>query len=233
MRNRVGWRPHLSLGDEEVAVQRAAQTVVAASSIAPSRRRHRCLVLVALAGIPFAARAGQMPLPVAPPAEVPVVAPLLNPRQPLERVLTGGFTTPDSFGVLLAQGYKTYIDLRSDPEILPGVAEAAAAAGIAYRRIPIGGEGDLDLSSARALDALLDDPSLYPLVVACGSGNRVGALFAAAAFWLDGVDGDAALELGQRAGLTRLEPSVRLLLGLPPLVPPPPPAPTVVPPPPG
>ena len=37
------------------------------------------------------------------------------------------------------------------------------------------------------------------------------------AFWLDGARPDAALDLGLRAGLTKLEPAVRLLLGLPPL----------------
>ena len=124
----------------------AAQTMVAASSTTASRRWRRCLVLTALVGIPFAARAGQTPTAVAPPAEVRATGPLLNPRQPLERVLTGGFTTPDSFALLLSQGYKTYIDLRTDAEILPGVTEAAAAAGIGYRLLPIGGEGDLDLA---------------------------------------------------------------------------------------
>ena len=73
--------------------------------------------------------------------------------------------------------------------------------------------------SARALDLLLDEWGRYPIALACSSGNRAGALLALRAFWLDGADAASALELGLAAGLTRLEPSVRLLLGLPPMSP--------------
>ena len=98
---------------------------------------------------------------------------------------------------------------------------------MAYERLPIAGDADLDLATARALDALLDDPARYPVAVVCASGNRSGALLAVEGFWLDGRPAEEALGLGRSAGLTRLEPSVRLLLGLPPL---PPPAPAAAPP---
>lgn len=68
---------------------------------------------------------------------------------------------------------------------------------------------------------MLDDVTRYPIAVACSSGNRAGALLAVESFWLDGVSPEAALALGKSAGLTRLEPSVRLLLGLPPAQEPP------------
>jgi hypothetical protein len=61
-------------------------------------------------------------------------------------------------------------------------------------------------------------------VIACASGNRVGALLALREFWLEDAEPEAALALGKAAGLTRLEPSVRLLLGLPPAPPATPPA---------
>lgn len=144
----------------------------------------------------------------------PVSGPLLNPKQPLEGVLTGGFTGPESYAALAGEGYKTYIDLRSEGE-RGADADAPAPLGLRIERLPIAGEADLNLATARTLDALLDDRALYPLVVACGSGNRVGALFAVKAFWLDGATAEAALDLGRRSGLTKLEPSVRLLLGLP------------------
>jgi hypothetical protein len=43
----------------------------------------------------------------------------------------------------------------------------------------------------------------------CGSGNRIGALFALMAFHLEGESADRALQVGREAGLTRLEPVVR------------------------
>lgn len=173
-----------------------------------------CVLLAIALLVSFGAAAGAMAASPVQPVAPAVAGTLLNPRQPMEGVLTGGFTTVESFSRLAEQGYKTYLDLRTDAEIAPGIAAAAHAAGLEYRRLAIAGEGDLDLESARTFDALLDDRSAYPLVVACGSGNRVGALFAAKAFWLDGATGEQALDLGRRAGLTKLEPSVRLLLGL-------------------
>ena len=111
-------------------------------------------------------------------------------------------------------GVRTVIDLRTEAEVPTETALLAAAAGLDYRRLPVAGEAELDLASARALDLLLDDWSRYPVAVVCGSGNRAGALLAVRAFWLDGARPDAALDLGLRAGLTKLEPAVRLLLGL-------------------
>ena len=52
------------------------------------------------------------------------------------------------------------------------------------------------------------------MLLHCGSGNRVGALLALKAFWLDGGSAEEALEVGLAGGVTRLEPTVRELLGL-------------------
>jgi protein tyrosine phosphatase (PTP) superfamily phosphohydrolase (DUF442 family) len=145
---------------------------------------------------------------------------LLNGRIASEGVLTGGAPqTPEGYRALAAAGYRTLIDLRSDAEITPEARAAIDASGLAYDHLAIAGEQDLDLTHARALDALLDDSTRYPIVLVCGSGNRVGALVATKSFWLDSLTAEDALERGRRAGLTKLEPSVRLLLGLPPLLP--------------
>jgi protein tyrosine phosphatase (PTP) superfamily phosphohydrolase (DUF442 family) len=190
----------------------------------------RSLAAVALALLTGAAAAaparGQDPAPAAVDG---AIGPLRNERHPLEGIATGGAPeSAEGFRALAEAGYRTYVDLRSDPEATAAARAEAEAAGLAYELLPVSGEAELDLASARALDALLDDPARYPLVLACSSGNRVGALLAVEAFWLDGESPEAALELGLRAGLTRLEPSVRLLLGLPP-APPAPDAPAVAP----
>lgn len=145
---------------------------------------------------------------------------LVNERHPLPGTLTGGAPVGEAaapgFQALADAGIRTFIDLRADVEVAPEIGAAVEAAGLVYVRLPIGGEADLDLGSVRALDALLDDWSRYPIALVCSSGNRVGALLAVRAYWLDRSGAESALALGRAAGLTKLEPSVRLLLGLPP-----------------
>jgi len=201
-------------------------------------RRRALFTIAACLGLLTAGASGQGPAP-APPApamasqEAKAAAPalLLNERHPLPGMLTGGIPAgkggASDFQALAAAGVRTYIDLRADAEVPPETAVLASGAQLDYRRVPITGEADLDLASARALDLLLDEWGRYPIALACSSGNRVGALLALRAFWLDGVDAASALELGLAAGLTRLEPSVRQLLGLPPMpsISPPPPSP--------
>ncbi len=155
---------------------------------------------------------------VVPPAEPPAATLLLNERQPLPGLLAGGSTkAPDEYARLAEAGYRLYVDLRTDKEITPEIQAAAEAAGLVYARLPVGGEAELDLASARALHELLHGPQPAPTALVCASGNRSGALLAVEAFWLHGTSGVEALDLGKRAGLTRLEPAVRALLGLPPL----------------
>jgi protein tyrosine phosphatase (PTP) superfamily phosphohydrolase (DUF442 family) len=167
---------------------------------------------LAAQGPEVAAQSSALPSPAAPI--------LLNERRPLEGLLTGGAPQgPEGYRALAAAGVRTYVDLRTDGELSEETKAAIAAAGLAYERLPIAGEADLDLAKARALAALLRDRTRYPIVVACASGNRVGALLAVEAFWLDGRSPQEAFALGQQAGLTKLEPSVRQLLGLPPAAP--------------
>jgi protein tyrosine phosphatase (PTP) superfamily phosphohydrolase (DUF442 family) len=157
--------------------------------------------------------------PVVPPPDAAAAPPaLLNAREPLPGVRTGGVAeNPAIFATLAAEGFRLVVDLRSTRDPIGDAPATAAAAGLDYVAIPIAGEADLDLGAARALDAVLDDAARGPAVVVCSSGNRSGALLAVRAFWLDRMPAAEALALGQRAGLTRLEPSVRTLLGLPPM----------------
>lgn len=189
-----------------------------------SAPRYLLLGLFALVA-PAASVAAQPPVAApapAAPAPASAVAPelLLNPRDPLPGVRTGGLTpASELFAALAEEGFATLVDLRTDQEQPEAARAGAEAAGLRYVRIPIGSDADLDLGAARALDAVLDEPAARPAVVACASGNRSGALLALRAFWLDGRPAEEALALGKAAGLTRLEPSVRQLLGLPPLPP--------------
>ncbi len=162
--------------------------------------------------------------PAAPP--VPPHDQLVNARDPFPGLRTGGVPpTAEVYARLAAEGFVTFVDLRPEPELSAAARAGAEAAGMRYIQIPVGSDVDLDLGSVRALDEILDDPARSPVALVCASGNRSGALLALRAFWLDGKPADEALALGKSAGLTRLEPSVRRLLGLPALPAAAPPAP--------
>jgi uncharacterized protein (TIGR01244 family) len=174
-------------------------------------RQYRPLSLLVLAASIWIQGAGAQTAPQS--AGAPGA--LVNARRPLPGVLTGGLGPDQDYARLAGEGFKTVVDLRSRAEVAAGTDAAARGAGLAYLSIPIAGEADLDLAAARALRAILKQPDSYPIVLACASGNRVGALLALEKFWLENWPAEEALLLGQSAGLTRLEPAVRFLLGLP------------------
>lgn len=139
-----------------------------------------------------------------------------NARTPLPGVLSGGQVTADDLAAAAAAGYRTVINLRTPEEPLDWDEPAKVAElGMRYVSLPtIAGAEGITREKAEKLAQALDEAE-RPLVLHCGSGNRVGALFALMAFYLDGKDPETALKIGRDAGLTRLEPVVREILGLP------------------
>lgn len=135
-----------------------------------------------------------------------------NAREPVHGLVTAGQPTPDQLDGLAAAGYTRFISLRPATESGAGWEEARAGADWAFTRIPVSGAADLTRANVEALDRILDEANGSPTVLYCGSGNRVGALLALRAYWLDGASPTDALELGRAAGLTRLEPAVVALL---------------------
>jgi uncharacterized protein (TIGR01244 family) len=87
----------------------------------------------------------------------------------------------------------------------------AETLGLHYASLPVGTACDLSQEAALKLHELLETCE-KPVLVHCGSSNRVGALFALRAFYLHGHGPDEALARGRAAGLTGLEPAVRGLL---------------------
>lgn len=135
-------------------------------------------------------------------------------RQPRTRLLTGGQPTMDAWSRMGAAGVRTIINLRTDDE-LDGRDEAAevAAAGLAYRQLPVAGAGDITAANALALWRLIDQAD-GTVVVHCASGNRVGALLALGAAQ-HGMDTEAAVAFGKAAGLGNAEARVREVLAAP------------------
>lgn len=135
-----------------------------------------------------------------------------NGKMPFEGVLTGGQPSDEQLTALRDAGYETVINLRRpDERGTRGEAEKVAALGMTYVSLPVAGAAGLTEENAAALAAALDEVA-RPVLLHCGSGNRVGALLAVKAFWLDGASAEEALEIGRGAGLTRMEPAVRELI---------------------
>lgn len=138
---------------------------------------------------------------------------LVNGLQPFPGVLVGGQPTMEQLERVRDLGYTRIVNLRMPDELGSTTAEQVEALGMEYVPLPISGSDALDEEHARALAAALEGAD-GPIMVHCGSGNRVGALFALKAFYVDHASPEEALQIGRQSGLTRLEPVVRDKLGL-------------------
>ncbi len=136
---------------------------------------------------------------------------IANAARPEPRLLTAGQPTPAQLDAARAGGVRTVITLRAPDE--PGQqweADALMTEGVRFLRIPVRGPDDLTEENARRLDAALVEALAEEgdVLLHCGSSNRVGALMALRAFFVQGKSAEEALAIGRAAGLTRLEPHV-------------------------
>jgi uncharacterized protein (TIGR01244 family) len=139
---------------------------------------------------------------------------LPNGRQPVPGLLTGGQPSDDQLEKLAQLGYKTVVSLRTEGEAgSQGEAELAGRLGLRFVSIPIAGTAGLTRENAQRLADVLGQAE-GSTVIHCASGNRVGALLALKDYWIDGASAEDSLQLGLKAGLTRLEPAVKERLGL-------------------
>lgn len=158
----------------------------------------RLVLPLLLASMSLPAAAGQPDLP-----SIPHLA------TPAPGVLSAGRIGPDDVPRLAGAGVRGVIDLTVDAET-PDFDEAAAvrAAGLGYENLPIAGPADLTRANVEAFDRLLAGAE-RPVFVHCASSNRVGALAALRAVWLQGMPVEDAIAEGRRWGLGSLEGAVR------------------------
>lgn len=121
-----------------------------------------------------------------------------------------GQPTQQQVAILADAGINHVISLRTEGELDWNESELVESAGMEFHSIPIGRDG-LTSANAQSLESLLASLDGQPVLVHCGSGNRVGALKAITAHD-GGANVDDALAEGQRWGLTGMEPTVRDLL---------------------
>ena len=128
---------------------------------------------------------------------------------PAPGIVSAGRLGPADIARVSDAGIRHVIDLTPDTET-PDFHEAVAvrAAGLRYSNLPLRGAVDLTRENVRAFDALVRAGD-RPLLVHCASGNRVGAMAALRAAWIDGREVDEAIAIGRTWGLKGLEGAVR------------------------
>ena len=126
--------------------------------------------------------------------------------EPVNGLSTAGQPDEAGFKVFAESGYAAVIDLRTAGEDR-GLDEAAVVEdlGMDYLALPIG-RGDITFEKAAELKRLMDQYD-EPVLLHCGSANRVGALIALQEYAETG-DREASLEAGREAGLKALEGAV-------------------------
>lgn len=138
------------------------------------------------------------------------LAALPNLANPTPNLATAGSVQAKDIALIAGAGVRHVIDLRDDSET-PDFDEAAAVrnAGMLYHNLPIRGAEDLTPANVARFDRLINSVGGTPTLVHCTSSNRVGALAALRAAWVQGQPVETALAEGRRWGLKALEPAVR------------------------
>lgn len=128
--------------------------------------------------------------------------------RPVDGITSAGQPDEAGFGVFAKSGYVAVIDMRG-PNENRGLDEANVVKDLdmQYIAFPVSGADAVSYENARKLDEVLAELN-GPVLLHCGSGNRVGALLALRES-LAGADDDQALEYGKSAGLTGLTPVVK------------------------
>jgi uncharacterized protein (TIGR01244 family) len=148
------------------------------------------------------------------PTEAAVVAIPAEQIRADQSVLSGkqyvSSSQPDEaiLSIVKDAGFAAVIDLRGAAEDRGfDEGEAAAAMGLRYVSLPITVPDGLTYENAAKLHAILGEID-GPVLMHCGTGNRVGALVALQKH-REGWSDEQALAAGRNAGLTQLEPAVR------------------------
>ncbi len=138
---------------------------------------------------------------------------LENVAAPMPGLVTAAQPTAAQVAELQSLGYERFISLQLASEPGAGWEEAGIpGAGGSFLRIPVASPADLTRENVEVLAAALEQAGGEETLLYCASSNRVGAMLALKAFWLDGATQEDALALGRSAGMRALEPDVRRIM---------------------
>ncbi len=127
-------------------------------------------------------------------------------------VFASGQPTQEQIGILANSGIRHVISLRTPGEIDWNESEVVQSQGMEFYSIPTSGRDGVTPENAETLEQLLARLDGQPVLVHCGTSNRVGALKAVTARETEGASIEDALAQGRRWGLTGMEQTVRNLL---------------------
>lgn len=115
------------------------------------------------------------------------------------QIATSGELLPGAVGELKQHGFKSVLDMRTVKEGTKAEESIVREAGIQYYNIPI----SKDWPAADAFvhfRAIVENQENYPILVHCGSGNRVGMMWSA--YQLEkGVEYEQAMLEGRTIGM--------------------------------
>jgi len=164
----------------------------------------RLLLPLLLVALPSAlAGCGEKPAPTADEVSEDPMAGLPNGIALDQRVVGAGQPSEDTLRGLTGRGYGLVISLRQPDEggAVPGTV--VEEAGMQWASVPIGG-ADFTAADARALRSALDGaPQDAKVLVHCGSGSRVGALWATMLALEQNLTSEQAVELARTSGKVR------------------------------
>lgn len=137
-----------------------------------------------------------------------------NQMQISPSIISGGQPDLHAFNQAKEAGFSHVINMRAEGEQPDPMEEKSVLEdlGFTYHFFPIAGSEDLTPTRAKEFADLLKSLDGQQVLIHCGSGNRVGAIFALIAFFIDGKTVRESIEAGVNAGLTGLEPMVRQIL---------------------
>ncbi len=134
-------------------------------------------------------------------------------------VYIGGQPTEGALESFAARGVTTVVSTRAEGEIDWDEQATVETLGMTFVRIPMPGPvTEISDEQVTRLDSVLQH-SQEPILLHCGSGNRVSGLWGS---WLAaerGVEPEEALRLAEMAGLRSVKPVVERRLGLEPVTP--------------
>jgi len=142
-----------------------------------------------------------------------VSAGIESPKQVSEKLWVMGTPSDEQLAEFANNGGDVVINLLSQKEMTESEEAAVVTRnGMAYYHVPVNGADGVTLENARMVDRILLENSDKTVLVHCASSNRVGALMALRAGWLDGMPVEKALEVGREHGMTSLEDKVKTML---------------------
>ena len=153
------------------------------------------------------------------PDPTPCTVPGMQNCNRTGEVTFGSQPSPEALESLAAQGFTTIVTTRADGEIDWDERAAVEELGMRFVSIPMPNPvTEITDEQVAQLGAVLDEVDC-PILLHCGSGNRVSGLWAA---WLvaeRGVEPEEALRVAELAGMRSVRPTVERRVGVEPTTP--------------